>query len=281
ADRAGLELSVRVERGRGRGHAAHAGQPEHPLAEQPRDEYRRRSGSVPEPTHRHDGLLRLDIGWAAGPGADSAEPGRPGVPRRERRYDPEHRLRARRDAPARAGRFPAQHQAHPHHHQEPGAPPRERRPADLRRAVRRRPHRRELSDRDVLGAPDGRHLSERSRGPGKCAANAKPGDVRYVDRNGDGQINLDDRYAAGSAIPDVTGGLFLDGHYRRVDFTVNLRGSAGGKIFNVARYWTDRMDDISNFRQGLSPWSPTNPSTTTPRAVIGPQGASNANPLSD
>ncbi len=41
------------------------------------------------------------------------------------------------------------------------------------------------------------------------------------------------------------------------------------------------MDDISNFRAGLVPWSPTNPSTTTPRAVIGPQGASNANPLSD
>jgi TonB-linked SusC/RagA family outer membrane protein len=110
---------------------------------------------------------------------------------------------------------------------------------------------------------------------------AKPGDVRYVDRNGDGRIDLDDRYAAGSATPDLTGGLFLDGHYRRVDFTLNLRGSLGGKIFNVARYWTDRMDDISNFRQGLAPWSPTNPSTTTPRAVIGPQGAMNANPLSD
>ena len=110
---------------------------------------------------------------------------------------------------------------------------------------------------------------------------AKPGDVRYVDRNGDGRISDADRYAAGSAIPDVTGGVFLDGHYRRFDFALNLHGSAGGKIFNVARYWTDRMDDISNFRAGLAPWSPTNPSTTTPRAVIGPQGASNANPLSD
>src|SRR5438270_1868929 len=57
---------------------------------------------------------------------------------------------------------------------------------------------------------------------------AKPGDVRYVDRNGDGQINLDDRYAAGSAIPDVTAGLFVDGRYRRFDFTISLRGSAGG-----------------------------------------------------
>ncbi len=110
---------------------------------------------------------------------------------------------------------------------------------------------------------------------------AKPGDVRYVDRNGDGRISDDDRYNAGSAVPDLTGGLFLDGRYRRFDFALNLRGSAGGKIFNVARYWTDRMDDISNFRAGLVPWSLTNPSTTTPRAVIGPQGASNANPLSD
>src|SRR5207248_10418325 len=57
---------------------------------------------------------------------------------------------------------------------------------------------------------------------------AKPGDVRYVDRNGDGRISDDDRYAAGSAIPDVTGGFFLDGHYRRIDFTLNLHGSLGG-----------------------------------------------------
>jgi TonB-linked SusC/RagA family outer membrane protein len=110
---------------------------------------------------------------------------------------------------------------------------------------------------------------------------AQPGDVRYADLNHDGRIDDNDRYAAGSAVPDLTGGLFLDGHYRRFDFGLNLRGSFGGKIFNVARYWTDRMDDISNFRKGLSPWSPTNPSTTTPRAVIGPAGASNANPASD
>src|SRR2546421_7262368 len=50
---------------------------------------------------------------------------------------------------------------------------------------------------------------------------------------------------------------------------------------NVTRYWTQRNDDISNVRQGRSPWSPTNPSTTTPRAGIGPRGASNANAVSD
>jgi TonB-dependent starch-binding outer membrane protein SusC len=110
---------------------------------------------------------------------------------------------------------------------------------------------------------------------------AKPGDVRYVDLNRDGRISDADRYDAGNAVPDLTGGLFLNGHYRRFDFAISLQGSTGGKIFNVARYWTDRMDDISNFRKGLQPWSPANPSTTTPRAVIGPQGAMNANPASD
>src|SRR5205814_202475 len=64
---------------------------------------------------------------------------------------------------------------------------------------------------------------------------AKPGDVRYVDLNGDGRITDADRYNAGSAVPDVAGGLFFDGRYRRFDFALNLRGSAGGKIFNLAR----------------------------------------------
>src|SRR2546429_5029366 len=41
------------------------------------------------------------------------------------------------------------------------------------------------------------------------------------------------------------------------------------------------MDDTAESREGVSPWSPANPSTATRRAVIGPQGASNANPLSD
>jgi hypothetical protein len=111
---------------------------------------------------------------------------------------------------------------------------------------------------------------------------AKPGDVRYVDLNGDGAISIDDdRYNAGNAVPDLTGGLFVSGSYRPFDFGVGLRGSAGGEIFNVVRYWTGRMDDISNFRKGIEPWTPANPGTTTPRAVIGPEGGMNANPLSD
>jgi hypothetical protein len=60
---------------------------------------------------------------------------------------------------------------------------------------------------------------------------------------------------------------------------VNLRGARGFKIFNAVRYWTDRMDDPSNYRAGFAPWSPTNPSTTTPRALAA--GNENTRFLSD
>jgi TonB-linked SusC/RagA family outer membrane protein len=96
---------------------------------------------------------------------------------------------------------------------------------------------------------------------------AQPGDIRYVDANGDGQINDDDRVGVGNGTPKFSGGLFFDGGYGAFDFSVNLRGAGGFKIFNVARYWTDRMDDPSNYREGFEPWTPTNRSTTTPRAL--------------
>jgi hypothetical protein len=112
--------------------------------------------------------------------------------------------------------------------------------------------------------------------------NAKPGDVIFNDLNGDGLINDDDRYNAGNGTPKLSGGFFLDGRYRAFDFGLNLRGATGYKIFSVVKYWTERMDDpANNSRAGLSPWTPTNPSTTTPRAVVGTAGAMNATFRSD
>jgi hypothetical protein len=96
---------------------------------------------------------------------------------------------------------------------------------------------------------------------------AEPGDIRFVDANGDGQINNDDRVGVGNGTPRWSGGLFFDGGWRAFDFGLNLRGAGGFKIFNAARYWTDRMDDPSNYRKGFRPWTPENPSTSTPRAL--------------
>jgi TonB-dependent starch-binding outer membrane protein SusC len=111
---------------------------------------------------------------------------------------------------------------------------------------------------------------------------AQPGDVIFNDLNGDGLINDDDRYNAGNGVPKLSGGLFLDGKYGAFDWGLNFRGATGYKIFSVVKYWTERMDDpANNSRAGLSPWTPSNPSTTTPRAVVGTAGAMNATFRSD
>ncbi|HEY0529607.1 MAG TPA: SusC/RagA family TonB-linked outer membrane protein [Gemmatimonadaceae bacterium] len=111
-------------------------------------------------------------------------------------------------------------------------------------------------------------------------AGAQPGDVIFADLNGDGILNDQDRYNAGSGIPKWTGGLFFDGRYKSFDFALNTHGSHGAKIFNVVKFWTDRTDDPQNHRADYVPWTATNP-TSNPRAVFGPGGASNDRPNSD
>ncbi len=112
-------------------------------------------------------------------------------------------------------------------------------------------------------------------------AGAQPGDVIFVDRDGNGVLDDNDRYAAGSGIPKWTGALFFDGHFNAFDFALNMHGTHGNKIFNVERYWSDRTDDPQNHRADYTPWTPTNPSTSTPRAVFGPAGFSNDRQNSD
>lgn len=112
--------------------------------------------------------------------------------------------------------------------------------------------------------------------------NARPGDVKFADINGDGQITADDRYAAGHGIPDFEGGVFLDSRYGAFTVGLGMQYSVGGEVMNVARWWTERMDDPTNYRADLRPWTEQNRSTTTPRALKeGGQAASNARLNSD
>ena len=111
--------------------------------------------------------------------------------------------------------------------------------------------------------------------------NAVPGDVRFVDVNGDGALTDEDRYSAGSGVPKWNAGLFFDGRISAIDFGLNMHGSRGAKIFNVVKFWTDRTDDPQNHRADFSPWTPQNPSNTTPRAVFGTTGNLNDRERSD
>ena len=96
---------------------------------------------------------------------------------------------------------------------------------------------------------------------------AKPGDVRYRDTNGDGQINDDDRVYYDTDIPKFNYGFSANAAYKGFDLSFLIQGSYGNQVFNVARATMDRTDDPSNFRADFQPWTPDNHSTTTPRAL--------------
>lgn len=69
----------------------------------------------------------------------------------------------------------------------------------------------------------------------KLLPSAQPGDVRFVDINGDGVINDDDRTMIGKGIPDWTFGLNFGFEWNGLDFSMLLQGQAGNDIFNVTR----------------------------------------------
>lgn len=94
--------------------------------------------------------------------------------------------------------------------------------------------------------------------------NAQPGDVRYVDHNGDGKIDLDDRQWMGSPLPKFQAGFNFSAEYKGIDLTMFWTSSYGNKIFNAQRYELLRFD-VDNSPADALPWTWDNPSNEYPR----------------
>jgi TonB-linked SusC/RagA family outer membrane protein len=106
-------------------------------------------------------------------------------------------------------------------------------------------------------------------------AGLKPGDVRYKDLDGDGVITDADRAHVGRVFPKFSYGLNLTASYGGFDLAAFFQGIQGNDVFNNTKYWLERVDQIGNYTTDFQPWTPENPSNTTPRAVV--TGASAAN----
>ncbi|MEE4178379.1 MAG: TonB-dependent receptor [Bacteroides sp.] len=93
--------------------------------------------------------------------------------------------------------------------------------------------------------------------------NAKPGDVRFVDVNGDGVINADDRTMIGNPTPKVTLGSNANFEYRQFDLGFLIVGAFGHQIFNGMQRqdlpYTNRTTAI------LDRWTGEGTSNTIPR----------------
>lgn len=67
--------------------------------------------------------------------------------------------------------------------------------------------------------------------------NAQAGDVIFVDQNGDGVIDSDDKTMIGNPHPDFTYGFNASVNYKSFDFSLFLQGTYGNEILNgVFRY---------------------------------------------
>jgi TonB-linked SusC/RagA family outer membrane protein len=102
------------------------------------------------------------------------------------------------------------------------------------------------------------------------SAFAKPGDIRYrnlVDEGSNDDINDKDREFAGSPWPKFTTGLQFNGNYKAFSLNLQLYGAFGQKIYNDVIRDLDAMG-YSNYRRGLSYWTPTNTNTSTPRLGV-------------
>ncbi len=93
--------------------------------------------------------------------------------------------------------------------------------------------------------------------------NAKPGDVRFVDVNGDGRITPDDRTMIGSPTPKWTFGMNANFDFRQFDFSFLLVGSYGNDIFNGIQRRDLRYTNRTV--HALDRWTGEGTSNTTPR----------------
>ena len=83
---------------------------------------------------------------------------------------------------------------------------------------------------------------------------AKPGDLIWVDTNGDNQITDDDRTMIGDPHPDVTAGLNLWMGWKGFDLSITGYGAFGQQIARSYRSFFDRPTD-SYTRDLLNCWS--------------------------
>lgn len=100
----------------------------------------------------------------------------------------------------------------------------------------------------------------------------QPGDIRYIDQNGDGTINSEDRVKIGNPYPDLSYGLNLTAGFKNWDLNVFLTGVAGADLYNTNIYDLEGMPRLFNSGVGvLNRWTGPGTSNTVPRAGGAPQ----------
>jgi len=105
--------------------------------------------------------------------------------------------------------------------------------------------------------------------------NAKPGDSKFRDTDGDGKISSKDMVIIGDPNPVAVYGLNLNFGYKGFDFSMLFQGTAGNDIFNASKFYFCKFDGrqntlASSYKKG---WDGEGTSNSVPIVLADSQNA--------
>lgn len=114
---------------------------------------------------------------------------------------------------------------------------------------------------------------------GMIQPGAKPGDLRFTDRNSNGEIDAGDKTMIGNPNPKYTYGFNASASWRAFDISILLAGVGGNDILDGTRA-TDRY--YNNYTTAvLNRWTGEGTSTHLPRVTLGDETNNNWGRISD
>jgi TonB-linked SusC/RagA family outer membrane protein len=112
---------------------------------------------------------------------------------------------------------------------------------------------------------DGVFRNDQELAQGPYQINARVGDIRFKDVDGDGSITVNDQTVLGSSMPKYTFGFTSNVYYKSFDLNLFFQGFQGNMIYNnlyramMGKWGVNKSPDI------LNSWTPENPNSTIPR----------------
>lgn len=120
--------------------------------------------------------------------------------------------------------------------------------------------------------------AEVAAGPHLDGVTPKPGDIRYIDKDGDNIINANDRFVLGNPFPRYSFGLNYNFNFKGLDFSMFWQGVGQRSVWlrgeSVEAFHNNNEGPVFDFH--LDRWTPTNPDATYPRLTVGAESTNNA-----
>jgi len=108
------------------------------------------------------------------------------------------------------------------------------------------------------------------------ANGALPGDIKFKDLNGDGQINADDRTFIGNPVPKLTYGFAFSSSFKKFDFSFLLQGVQGVDRYNDLKQIINfDSRPFNSMTSVLDSWNGPGTSNTLPRLTFNNNGGGN------